>query len=338
MHVLPGLVVGTRWLPEIAGWSIAPSRPRFQSSAFSSKQPWTNLLVDADIFSTEIIERAIHALDGRVTAHIFAEPRRSQSKKWQELLSREDVNFRPIDRTSIHGQPNDLAIMNFVEFSGKVSDGSNIALLTADKKLAKDVAACARRHGIQLSVFVESKQKATISTKVLEELCATVVCLERLHETSSKVQAYLHQDGKGSVSLQDTPLMLDDEFQSQAALLQEFLCNLGFLRSEEDAILLGLVKCYFEHADILRSAVDISQHPVFPLSLAVESFFKLVHHGTAKLWKARQGSHAFCLPVAGGNANKASVRKTYGRRRSVASTWEVVLSSCQTQTTWFCRC
>ena len=101
-----------------------------------ASSPITELLVDADRGSIELVKHAISRLKdmgSTVRTQVFAEPRRVEIRRWKDFLRDPDITFRPVPRSKDHSrEPNDEAIESTLEKLSMRRGVHRIALLTED--------------------------------------------------------------------------------------------------------------------------------------------------------------------------------------------------------------
>ncbi|CAE7538587.1 unnamed protein product [Symbiodinium sp. CCMP2592] len=250
----------------------------------------TRLLVDADIHSVEEIEDVIKELEKTCRAvytTVFAEPRRIENKRWDQLFQRRRIMFQPVERNSSRvAEANDAVIDRAIR---TCANDQSLALLTSDYdyvEAVKDAMNASKR----VLVFVPSKK-----TSLIIRYQSAGVEVQRLHRRVSalpRVRAFLHQDGSGHVQLSDPydPYsFVHDEDTVDA--FTSFLADLGFLATgDRDKEYFVQSTAKFWVTNELGSTV------VFPAQIGMNQVLEQMRKSSNMKWRRYDSDMAFFLP------------------------------------------
>ena len=267
--------------------------------------PVTELLVDADTRGIEQIQHAIRCLTdtgGTVRTQVFAEPRRTESKKWQEFLEEPGITFRPVPRSTDHSrEPNDEAIESTLEKLSMRRGVHRIALLTGD---ADFVDIMMKLQDTKPSYLVLVPEHCHGVARMYQENGIEVWRVKAIEGRAPRVRAILHEDGTGSVQVAD----LSDELsydQEEYNLVEGFLEDLGYTGHPEPAC----AKFWYSN--------NLGRLTAFPKCLMTRAVHQVITKASkAHLWKRRSGRLAFVLPISEKGHQTQLQQKTYGNARS----------------------
>ncbi|CAE7486073.1 unnamed protein product [Symbiodinium sp. CCMP2456] len=259
---------------------------RTASSSPVSGSGATRLLVDADIHSVEEIEDVINQLEKTckdVYTTVFAEPRRTDHKKWNNFFQRRRVTFHPVERNSSRvGEANDAVVDRAI----RTCDDQSLALLTSDYDYVEAVQD-AMNAGKRVLVFVPSKQMSLIIR--YQRARVEVQQLQPHVSVLPRVRAFLHQDGSGHVQLDDPydPHSLKNEDSVDAC--QSFLGDLGFLATGEREFLVhSTAKFWLTN--------ELGSIAVFPATIGMNQLLEQMRHSGSLKWRRYGSDMAFFLP------------------------------------------
>ena len=221
----------------------------------------TELLVDADTHSINIVQKAISLLkeDGQVVnTTIYAPKQRKQNKKWYHFVQKSDMGFRAVKREDGRsGEEVDAAIIRSVRDLWDVERVDCIALLTSDTGYL-DIMQETLERGKQAIVLAEENCRASIDR--YQKIGAKVLPVPREHQFPNKVRAVLHSNGGGSIEYVETDLAEFDQHKADA--LMDFLENLRF-RIDSGYLIQSAAKFWFEHR--------LGDLTVFPQTIALDA-------------------------------------------------------------------
>lgn len=267
----------------------------------------TELLVDADSHSIDLIRQAISLLnerDSQVQTTLFAPPRRVENERWNEFVKEPGVVFSPVHRSVEHSaEPNDEAIeMTMRAFAAK-EDVRCIALLTSDNGFA-DLVEELQTSGVSTVVLIPDGKYG-----VLRRYSATNTTVLPLHVTREnlpRVRAVLDTTGGGYVHLADPYAAFDND--SVAASVRQFLQDFGYRREGDQGGYLLQASAKFWFANRLGSLT------VFPFQLATASVHEMMQ--AREHYECYSGDLAFLLPVSSTGKRTKGCGQTYGSRRA----------------------
>ena len=266
----------------------------------------TELLVDADQHSIEMIREAISCLksQGRqVHTKVFAPPGRTRSKKWQQFMKDPKIKFQPVARSADHSaEANDEAIsLAMRELSTQSTRVGCIALLTGDIGFL-DTMMELKAAKPRFTLLVP-EEKFTAAGRY-QDAGLEVLTLKRRSQGSC-VRAVLQDDGRGSVELSDPYMSFDNKGEEGGAgLVMAFLTDLGYWK-ENEYLLPACGK--FWYANGLGSLVV---HPTQLATIAVE---KIISSRTQS-WKPYNDDLGFFFPVSAACKFTDQDREVYGNR------------------------
>ena len=272
---------------------------RFDQVARASS-PIIEFLVDGDCGSIELVKHAISRLKnigGHVRTQIFAEPRRTENKKWCEFLEEPGITFRPVPRSKDHSrEPNDEAIETAMQKLSTRRAVHRIALLTRDTDFISIMLKLADTNPSYLVLVPESD--LGVAAKYQEN---GLEVLELKHSDGHpRVQAILHEDGAGSVQLSDPFTGDGPSVQQKFQRVKSFLEDLGYSGHPRQAC----TKFWF-----VNGLGRLIVYPTPTLTLAVH---KRIKASKTASWQRNSDQLAFLLPTHGGRGATDATRMTYG--------------------------
>ena len=294
------------WLPVCFAYAKRHKgeRGRRSGRVARASSPITELLVDADVGSIELFQQAIsHLKDmgGTVRTQVFAEPRRTENKKWREFLEEPGITFRAVPRLKDHSrEPNDEAIEAAMQNISTRRGVHRIALLTGDADFV-DVMMKLQDTKPSYLVLVP-EYKSGVAAKY-QESGLKVMNLEDTHDNRGPcVRAILHDDGTGSVQLANPYICDRVSYERRSELVKGFLEDLKYTGHLSHAC----AKFWFTN--------DLGQLIVFPGELATLAIHKVIKEAPkARSWRPYSEQLAFLLPMG---KSTASSRKAYGSRQA----------------------
>ena len=247
----------------------------------SSKKYDTHLLVDADSQPLQLIEEAEEALGGKgVHVHVFASPKRGQSKKWSKLLGRANFTFHPVERVSGSSDPNDDAIVAEAQVLANLQRTQRIALLTEDRDFVPLVHVV-KELGKEAIVLT---RRALHGTKRLYEDAGGQVLMVGEEPARSKVQAILKPDGSGKITFAQTEMVTVDIDE-----VMEFLIKLDYAANKTWSPLQPCVKFWFQH--------NLGPLVVFPILHPANKVREVLDDKKKLVWTRYAQDRAFLLPI-----------------------------------------
>ena len=266
----------------------------------------TELLVDADTHSINIIQEAIAALEKlghNVYTTIYAPRQRQNNKKWTKLLQKPNVAFRPVDRQRQDGwagEEIDAEIIAAVRHLWSKKHVQFFALLTRDNgylNIIQDTLS----QGHRVIVLAEENCRTVLNRHA--EVGALVMAIPREHDHGCRVQAVLYADGSGSVQqckLQET---LQETSEHTATALMQFFQELGY-RQDSGYLIQSATKFWFENT--------MGDLTVFPQCLALQTVYDAMPRHGSHSFKKYKNDLAFVLPVTSRSGSKLKARMEYG--------------------------
>lgn len=280
----------------------------------------TELLVDADSHSIDLIRQAISLLnerDSQVQTTLFAPPRRVENERWSEFVKEPGVVFSPVHRSVEHSaEPNDEAIeMTMRAFAAK-EDVRCIALLTSDNGFA-DLVEELQTSGVSTVVLIPDGKYGVL--RRYSATNTTVLPLQVPRENLPRVRAVLDTAGGGYVHLADPYAAFDND--SVAASVRQFLQDFGYRREGDQGGYLLQASAKFWFANRLGSLT------VFPFQLATVSVHEMMQ--AREHYECYSGDLAFLLPVSSTGKRTKGCAQTMDPAVPARSFVVVALSFCK---------
>lgn len=259
----------------------------------------TQLLVDADVHSIQLIRQAIKLLkdEGRqVQTTLFAPPGRVKNKKWGTFMQEPRIKFEPVPRLDGESEANDEAIQRAVRFLATRAHVACVALLTSDAGFVDTIVELQPSNFL---VLVPGNMHEVIRTYGNAN-----VHVVRLSDSNqgSRVRAVLDSDGNGSVHNADTYESFDNS--ANAKCVMAYLQDLGFLGQKGGYLVQAAAKFWF--------ANRLGCLTVYPSQLATVAVYDVMQAQSDHV--CYSGDLAFLLPVSSPSTNTEACRQTYGSR------------------------
>ncbi|CAK9030622.1 Putative sulfite oxidase [Durusdinium trenchii] len=282
--------LGRRWCQAVlAGATSIRAKSRQQALAGAPSRR-TQLLVDADQFSIEMIQEAIRLLGGhgQVTTFIFAEPGRRRNAHWAALLRQRGIRFCAVPRGgSPHREPNDEALVEALH--GLARNTEDIALLTSDCGFLPTLLAIQELTLLAtraMQVLIPQNRYGVIACYEAAGLPVLRLCLPPVAFT--RVRATLQVDGQGFVHLDHSEPLDEDQVLEQQQAVLKFLDG-GRGRRHQEFLIHNMAKWWF-----LNSRGPLVVYPEQFTILAMQELIQ-----TKQQWKECDfSSLAFFLPYS----------------------------------------
>ena len=257
--------------------------------------------MDGDTNSIQDIQRAIDILrqDGWIAwTRIYAEPARSENRKWKALFQQPGVLFCPIARgKSAQGEENDVAISAEFRKLPQSLQLRHIALMTRDLDFSKAVQQAA---DMDLEVLVVLPENSVSAIRGFDQAGARTLTFPPLRDSSPRVRAMLQPDGCGTVCFAEPFYYSTEDPHEKLEEIKSFLQ--GFSYGEDDSFLVqSIAKFWFNNA---RESLT-----VYPMPIAVKALLKLANACRRSAFTSYADNLFFCLPT--GSAAKTQLSK-YG--------------------------
>eukprot|EP00438_Fugacium_kawagutii_P002754 Skav202238 [mRNA] locus=scaffold1417:58330:59841:+ [translate_table: standard] len=304
---LLGCTVGS-WAASLRRWH---RRPRQVSLWVATR---VELLVDGDCHSMDGIQRAIECFEThcgqKVCTSLFAPPAREDNKKWKEFMRDHQISFRPVGRSSkqLIAEPNDEAIIKSMRKLAKKQLVVVIALLTHDTGFL-DIILDLQANGSKIVVLLPENLFSAIETYRQGGVNVLQVMLSGTGPRSL-VRAILHQDGSGSVKM-DEPYkpVSNDIYIPVQETVAEFLEQLGYGVGREGYMIQKCAKFWF--------ANPMDSLTVFPSKPSVMTIHRMCTQTKSTNCERYSGNLAYFLPITARQGKmKKGEESTFGYVRA----------------------